>query len=51
MIAREKIGGISGTIIFGILLLLILLFSYFTMATPSQELEGIPVMFGTEENA
>lgn len=51
MIAREKIGGIAGTIVFGILLLLILLFSYFTMATPSQELEGIPVMFGTEENA
>ncbi len=51
MITREKIGGAVGTIIFAILLLLILLFSYFTLASPPQELEGIPVMFGTEENA
>jgi TonB family protein len=48
---KEKIGGIIGTIIFSGLLLIILLFSYFTITLPSQELEGIPVMFGTEENA
>lgn len=51
MITREKTAGIIGTIIFAILLLLILLFSYFTMATPPEELEGIPVMFGNVENA
>lgn len=50
-ITREKISGFIGTIIFAVLLLLILLFSYFTIASPPQELEGIPVMFGTEENA
>lgn len=50
-ITREKIGGIIGTAIFAILLLLILLFSYFTLATPPQELEGIPVMFGNVEDA
>lgn len=51
MITREKIGGIIGTAIFGILLLLILLFSYFTIVSPPQGLEGIPVMFGNMENA
>lgn len=51
MIAKEEIGGAVGTIIFFVLLLLILLFSYFTIASPPQELEGIPVMLGTEENA
>ena len=50
-ITREKIGGIAGTIIFAILLLLILLFSYFTLSTPTEELEGIPVMFGSVEDA
>lgn len=50
-VTREKIGGIAGTVIFALLLLLILLFSYFKLATPPQELEGIPVMFGTTENA
>jgi len=50
-VTREKIGGIVGTIIFAVLLLLILIFSYFTLATPPQELEGIPVMFGTTEEA
>lgn len=51
MIAKEEVGGAIGTIIFFVLLLLILLFSYFTIASPPQELEGIPVMFGIEENA
>ncbi len=50
-VTREKIGGIAGTIIFAILLLLILLFSYFTLNTPPEELEGIPVMFGSVEDA
>lgn len=50
-ITREKIGGIIGTIIFTILLLLILLFSYFKLNTPPEELEGIPVMFGSIEDA
>ncbi len=50
-ITREEIGGIAGTIVFAILLLLILLFSYFTMDPPPEELEGIPVMFGTTEDA
>ena len=51
IIEKEKIGGIIGTIIFSGLVLIILLFSYFTIALPPQELEGIPVMFGTEEDA
>ncbi len=33
------------------MLLLILLFSYFTLSTPTEELEGIPVMFGSVEDA
>ncbi len=48
---RKKTAGIAGAIIFAILLLLILLYSYFTLASPPDELEGIPVMFGTAENA
>ncbi|WP_238841578.1 MULTISPECIES: energy transducer TonB family protein [Proteiniphilum] len=48
---KEKTAGIAGAIIFAILLLLILLYSYFTLASPPDELEGIPVMFGTAENA
>lgn len=51
MITREKIGGIIGTVIFAILLFLILLFSVFTLSFPPEELEGIPVMFGTTEKA
>lgn len=51
MITREKIGGIIGTVIFTILLFLILLFSVFKLSFPPEELEGIPVMFGTTENA
>ena len=51
MITKEKITGMIGATIFMVLLLLILLFSYFALATPSQELEGIPVMFGNIENA
>lgn len=51
MIAKEKIGGIIGTALFAVLLFLILFFTYFTMAFPPQELEGIPVMFGNMENA
>lgn len=50
-VTREKIGGIIGTAIFAIALLLILLFSYFTIYTPPQELEGIPVMFGNMDDA
>ena len=50
-VSREKIGGIIGTTLFTVLLFLLLLFTYFTMATPPEELEGIPVMFGTTENA
>ena len=44
-ITREKIAGIIGTVLFAVLLLLALLFSYFTMTLPPQQLEGIPVMF------
>ncbi|RNC65017.1 energy transducer TonB [Proteiniphilum sp. X52] len=51
MITREKIGGLIGTVIFAILLFLILLFSVFTLSFPPEELEGIPVMFGTTEDA
>lgn len=50
-VTREKISGIIGTAIFALLLLLILLFSYFTLYTPPSELEGIPVMFGNVEDA
>jgi TonB family protein len=50
-IEKEKIGGIIGTIVFSVLLLIILLFSYFTIALPPEEWEGIPVMFGTEDEA
>jgi len=50
-ITREKIGGIVGTIIFAVLLLLVLIFSYFNLNPPPQELEGIPVMFGSTEEA
>lgn len=50
-ISREKIGGIVGTSLFAVLLFLLLIFTYFKMATPPEELEGIPVMFGTTENA
>ncbi|MDD2313902.1 MAG: TonB family protein [Proteiniphilum sp.] len=40
-----------GTTIFAVLLLLLLLFTYFTHRIPPQELEGIPVMFGATEDA
>lgn len=49
--SKEKIGGIIGTALFTVLLFLLLLFTYFTLATPPEELEGIPVMFGTVDNA
>ena len=51
MVTREEIGGIIGTVLFAVLLLLILLFSFFKLSLPPQQLEGIPVMFGTTENA
>lgn len=51
MIEREKIGGITGTVLFLILLFLILSFSVFKTASPPQEPEGIPVIFGATENA
>jgi hypothetical protein len=44
-ITREEIGGIVGTTIFAILLALLLLFSYFTMASPPEELEWQGVIF------
>lgn len=50
-LTREEIGGIIGTGIFSILLLLILIFSYFTLMSVPDELEGIPVMFGNVESA
>jgi len=50
-ITREKTAGIAGTILFALLLLLVLLFSYFTLVIPPDELEGIPVMFGNVEEA
>ena len=51
MITKEKITGMVGSIIFMVLLLVVLLFSYFTLSNPAQELEGIPVMFGNMEEA
>lgn len=51
MITREKISGIIGTAIFFVLLLLILLFVSWKNRPLSDELEGIPVMFGNVEEA
>ena len=51
MITKERITGMVGSIIFMVLLLVVLLFSYFTLSNPAQELEGIPVMFGNMEEA
>lgn len=50
-ITREEIVGIIGTAVFAVLLLLILIFSYFKIMTPPDELEGIPVMFGNVDNS
>ena len=50
-ISKEKIIGIVGTTLFTVLLFLLLIFTYFKMTIPPQELEGIPVMFGSTENA
>ena len=50
-ITREEISGIVGAAVFAVLLLVVLLFSYFTIMMPQDELEGIPVMFGSVENA
>lgn len=50
-ITREEIGGAIGTAIFAVLLLLILIFSYFTIIFPPDELEGVPVMFGNVDNS
>ncbi len=50
-ISREEIGGVVGTGIFAVLLLLILIFSYFTLMPVPDELEGVPVMFGNVENS
>lgn len=50
-VTREEIGGMIGTVLFAVLLLLILLFSFFKLSLPPQQLEGIPVMFGTTEEA
>ncbi|MEA4917901.1 MAG: TonB family protein [Proteiniphilum sp.] len=51
MITREKIAAAIGTILFTVLLFLILLFSVFTFSFPPEELEGIPVMFGSTPDA
>ena len=51
MITKEEITGMIGTAIFMVLLIVILLFSYFELASSSDELGGIPVMFGNMEEA
>ena len=51
MVTKEEIAGMIGAAIFMVLLLVILLFSYFTLASPSEDLGGIPVMFGSMEDA
>jgi TonB family protein len=51
MLTRERISGIIGTAVFAVLLLLVLLFSFLKLTPPPQELEGIPVMFGTMDAA
>src|SRR5690554_512405 len=50
-VTREEIGGIIGTTLFAVLLLLFLLFTFFNLSLPPQQLEGIPVMFGITEDA
>lgn len=50
-ITREKIGGFVGAVVVGVLILLLLLFSYFSVAHPPQGIEGIPVMFGSINEA
>ena len=51
MITKEEITGMIGTAIFMVLLIVILLLSYFDLASSSDELGGIPVMFGNMEEA
>ena len=51
MITKEEITGMIGAAIFMVLLLVILLFSFFSLAAPSDDLGGIPVMFGNMEEA
>lgn len=51
MITKERITGMVGAALFMVMLLVILLFSFFSLASTSQELEGIPVMFGNIEEA
>lgn len=50
-VTKEEIIGVLGTALFAILLMLLLLFSYFTLASLPDDLEGIPVMFGTADEA
>lgn len=50
-ITREEIGGAVGAAIFSVLLLLVLLFSFFEINAHADELEGVPVMFGSMEDA
>lgn len=50
-ITKEEIIGITGTALFAVLLLLFLLFTFFNLSPPPQQLEGIPVMFGATEEA
>ena len=51
MITKEEITGMIRAAIFMVLLLVILLFSFFSLAAPSDDLGGIPVMFGNMEEA
>ena len=51
MVEKEKIVGMIGTAIFAMLLFLLLYFTVFDLNTPPEELGGIPVMFGTVEDA
>ncbi len=50
-LTKEKIYGLIGTAIFAVLFFLILFFSYLTITAPDNELGGIPVMFGSVEDA
>ena len=48
---REEIAGVIGTALFGVVLALVLLFSFFEINAHTEELEGIPVLFGSIEDA
>ena len=48
---REKRYATIGTATFAVLLLLVLLFSFIKLTPPPEAMEGIPVMFGTMDDA